>query len=336
MKQYKCNSIVLGGTFDLLHDGHKGLIDFAFRNGEKVCIGVCSDNFAFKKLGKDLIQKHKERKKALEAYLKSKGVLSRASIITLSNIYGNTLRDLSLDAILVTKDTLKGALKINDARERRNLIKLKIMVFPYVKASDGKAISSSRIRSGIIDRSGNVYWDELKNRHFVLPDNLRPLLAKPFGKIYKNYESYQKNSINSKPLICVGDETVRTFLRSNVSPSLSIVDFLINRKKIVNNFEDLGFRTKPTYYQVQNPPGKISFYLIKEIYNNIGKTNDCFVIKVFGEEDLAVLPVCLLAPLGAKIIYGLRGKGLVEVIVSEERKTELLKLLKRFTIEKFS
>lgn len=87
---------------------------------------------------------------------------------------------------------------------------------------------------------------------------------------------------------------------------------------------------------MQNPPGKISFYLIKEIYNNIGKTNDCFVIKVFGEEDLAVLPVCLLAPLGAKIIYGLRGKGLVEVIVSEERKTELLKLLKRFTIEKFS
>ena len=54
-------------------------------------------------------------------------------------------------------------------------------------------------------------------------------------------------------------------------------------------------------------------------------------IRIFvrGEEDLATLPVILLAPLGAVVLYGQPDEGVVLVKVTKEKKRELRALFEK-------
>ena len=46
MSKYKRGAV--GGTFDILHIGHKHLLETTFRISDEVIIGVSSDNFVNK------------------------------------------------------------------------------------------------------------------------------------------------------------------------------------------------------------------------------------------------------------------------------------------------
>lgn len=55
------------------------------------------------------------------------------------------------------------------------------------------------------------------------------------------------------------------------------------------------------------------------------------LLLVDGEEDLLALPAIVHAPIGGVVYYGQPQQGLVEVMVTEEKKREVLALLKQFT-----
>lgn len=66
----------------------------------------------------------------------------------------------SLEAIVVSEETYKGALIVNRAREEKGLKPLDIVTIPIIKSYLGDKISSSLIRAGLIDPFGRpLHWE---------------------------------------------------------------------------------------------------------------------------------------------------------------------------------
>lgn len=155
----KYDKVVVGGTFDHLHDGHKSLLSKAFEMGDRVLIGIVSGPLELKKDAAG-IRPLSERMSDLESYLRTKGWTARAEIVTISDPIGPAADDEDLEAIVVTEETRSRAEKINDLRVENGLNELDIMEVPLIPADDGRPISSIRIRYGEIDEHGDVIRDE--------------------------------------------------------------------------------------------------------------------------------------------------------------------------------
>lgn len=332
--RFKFRHLAVGGTFDLLHKGHKSLLEFAFKNTQKVSIGITSDEMASLN-GKSEVANLSTRKEELENFLEDKGLKGRYQIIVIDDVYGTTISDRSIEALVLTKETLKGGSLINQKRHEIGLSPIALIKFPMILADDGKPISTSRIRKSLIDRKGFVYFKFLsKPKRFLLPTELRSELSKVHGQLINEYRFFRHGKFSDGLMITVGDEITKNFVQSGRLPDLSIVDFRINRKKVFSNLTDLGFSQDQRSLSVRNDPGTIDKSLIKAVHSFFTKKKNCSVIKVEGEEDLAVLPVVLLAPLRTRVFYGQPNQGLVLVDVTEAKKAEFLKILKRFHINR--
>lgn len=322
--KYKYDHVACGGTFDLLHKGHTTLLDRAFKIGKQVSIGITTDLFC-KEIGKIPYESAQVRRKNLINYLKSNRFEKRAKIVWLNDIYGTTDKDKTLEAIVVSKETVEGARKINEKRSKSKLKKLQLVICPQVLAQDGKKISTGRIRSGEISSAGQNYKQlllKIAGRRFN--NQTRTNLKKPFGKII----SITKNTKFEKPIIAVGDVSVKNLIKNHISPDISIVDFFVNRKRLFKNLQDLGFLQHNPDYVVANIPGQISKDLVETIQKVIKNTRPNQIILVNGEEDLAFIPALLLSPIPATIVYGQPDKGLVRVDVTPQAKDRLCSLLR--------
>lgn len=152
----KFRKVAAGGTFDEFHRGHRVLLIKAFEVGEFVLIGLCTDEFV-KKMGKPHVTApYEERLKELCAFLKSLSVSNKAEIVPLNDPYGNTLTDRCIKALVVSEETEKTAIKINQKRSEAQLPPLKIITISMVPAENSKPISTTRIREGEIDREGHL------------------------------------------------------------------------------------------------------------------------------------------------------------------------------------
>ena len=142
-------SVAIGGTFDILHDGHKALLNKAHTLGD-VVIGLVSDEMAQRKAG--LTNTYDTRKKKVGSYIKAL-TGTDPEIVTLNDPYGPTLQQ-KFDYIVVSPDTLRTAKEINVLRSQRGLPAITIVCVDFVLAKDGRPISSTRIRRGEIDDHG--------------------------------------------------------------------------------------------------------------------------------------------------------------------------------------
>jgi len=151
----KYKKIVVGGTFDYLHKGHRAILAKAFELGERVLIGICSDEM---ELVKDSagIQPLDVRRRSLEEVLHSRGWLERAEIQVISDPFGPAASDAELQVIVVSPETRPRAEELNRLRASRGLSTLEIVEIPFVLAEDGTPISSIRIRYGEMDSRGRV------------------------------------------------------------------------------------------------------------------------------------------------------------------------------------
>ncbi|MDG6257773.1 MAG: phosphopantetheine adenylyltransferase [Methanomicrobiaceae archaeon] len=148
--------VMVGGTFDPLHDGHKKLIERSFSlagDGGTVIVGLTTDAFAGKK--SHAITPYEQRREELVAYIKSSNFSADWIIEPLSDRYGPSL-NADFDALVVSEETFPVALDINRKRTERGKKKVDIHQVSCVLAEDGRWISSTRIYRGEIDRHGHL------------------------------------------------------------------------------------------------------------------------------------------------------------------------------------
>ncbi|KAL2610798.1 hypothetical protein R1flu_022490 [Riccia fluitans] len=148
LSSYK--AVVLGGTFDRLHDGHRLLLKAAADAAkERVLVGISDGPMLEKKELKHFIQPLEVRKKAVEVYLKSIKPTLEVQTEAIFDAFGPSIVDKGLDAIVVSKETIAGGEAVNRRRKERGLSQLKVIVVDLVLNSDGdgeEKLSSTELR----------------------------------------------------------------------------------------------------------------------------------------------------------------------------------------------
>jgi pantetheine-phosphate adenylyltransferase len=148
--------VMVGGTFDPLHDGHKQLLNRSFElagPSGHVLIGLTTDVFASRKVHP--IRPFAERKSDLERYIAGKNYPVDWMIEPLNDRFGSAI-DSDFDAIVVSEETLPVAVEINKIRRGKGRKKVDIHQISCVLAEDGRWISSTRIYRGEIDVHGHI------------------------------------------------------------------------------------------------------------------------------------------------------------------------------------
>lgn len=158
MTRRKFDLVATGGTFDELHIGHLALLSKAFEVGDKVVIGVSSDDFAtrVKRKGK-LNHTYELRVKNLHATIEKRfGRQVKYTVAKLDNEFGPIVTEGPVNALVASSETARKGKEINDIRRINGLKPISIIAVDILKAEDGGPISSTRIRAGEIDSVGKI------------------------------------------------------------------------------------------------------------------------------------------------------------------------------------
>ncbi len=145
----------MGGTFDVLHRGHRLLLDTAFKDPQHhVFIGVTDDAFAAR--GRDRkVRTAEARVAALRAFLDTRGYGDRAEVAVIHDVFGRALEPL-FTRIVVTRETAGGAAAINAERAGRGVAPLEVVFAPYALADDGLPVKATRVARGEVDADGRL------------------------------------------------------------------------------------------------------------------------------------------------------------------------------------
>jgi pantetheine-phosphate adenylyltransferase len=152
--------VTVGGTFDVLHKGHWFLLEEAFSLADRVLVGLVTDGFVGRMSKGHPVDCYAKRLEFLEGFLGERGLLGRAEVVPIDDVYGPTVGDQPLadviDGVLVSEETEAGAEEINRRRVGEGRKPLLIIVVSMVLAEDGVPISSTRIRRQEVDRYGRL------------------------------------------------------------------------------------------------------------------------------------------------------------------------------------
>ena len=144
--------IATGGTFDILHDGHRALLDAAFAGDpESVLIGMTTDRFA--RETRSAVNPYAVRERNLVRHLRSGGRRSFA-LEPIDDAFGPADDRADLDVLVVSAERAPVGQALNEARVAKGLRPLEVRVVPMVLAQDGLPGQARRIRAGTIDRHG--------------------------------------------------------------------------------------------------------------------------------------------------------------------------------------
>jgi len=149
-------TVAVGGTFDEFHKGHRILLEVAFEIGDSVIVGLVTDDFAQKMKKPHEIAPFAVRLEELRAFLRRHDWLNRVEVVPLYDLYGPASTSTSIEAIVVSQETLPGAHRINRKRRINGLPALEVITINMVLAENQNPISTTGIRRLEMDREGHL------------------------------------------------------------------------------------------------------------------------------------------------------------------------------------
>ncbi|QOJ78132.1 pantetheine-phosphate adenylyltransferase [Infirmifilum lucidum] len=135
-----CRRGVVGGTFSLLHEGHKHLLSSAARLSETLLVGITSDKFASRK--RHPVEPFTERASAVLNYLTKYDPELKVEIVEIGDVYGSAVDDALADCIFISEETVYGAFLINTLRRIKGLPPLRVYAVEILTV-DGVKLSST-------------------------------------------------------------------------------------------------------------------------------------------------------------------------------------------------
>ena len=157
----------------------------------------------------------------------------------------------------------------------------------------------------------------------TLPEEHRKLFKEPFGDLHRNIHEILPLLAN-QIVYSVGDVVTHNLQNAGITPDVAIIDGFTMRSPCSTQPSPKG-----SCIRVKNPAGTLTEDLIHAVNNAIASPPVTIVVE--GEEDLAVIPVVMAAPLGAIVLYGQPHKGVVLRRVTPEAKLVARQFLERFT-----
>ncbi len=290
--QYK--KVALGGTFDHFHIGHRAFFAFAFDHADHVVVGVTHPKLTQRKKYAQAIESYEMRVQTLHTYFREQKYRGRYTVVPLDDVYGTTIADSTIEAIIVTPMTQKGAVQIHAKRREKKLPELPVHVCEMIRDENGEYVSSTRIREGNVNREGKVYRNLLNTN---LQINLeQKMLTRNVGAKYVNTLMLEHMRWDTKlPIVVVGDVVTQTCIDAHIPFSLAYVDGYTKREQfpLPKNVE------KET---LTHPAGTVQSKTFDHIQTHMFDSEKIF--RVQGEEDLIALEAVLALPLGSTVIYG--------------------------------
>lgn len=173
-------------------------------------------------------------------------------------------------------------------------------------------------------------------RALRLPDRLRQRLARPtFGKLFEGSEPFTTAKqvaaylMECDKVIGVGDVICQTLEVVGAVPHVCVIDGRTRRR-----FSGywVGEENFDRVVKVRNPRSHITedaYEAIKEAIKAAGEGERTLIL-VEGEEDLLALPAFAEAPNGYCVVFGVPGKGVMAIEVSDEVRELAREILSEF------
>lgn len=163
--------------------------------------------------------------------------------------------------------------------------------------------------------------------HLALPETAREAMRKPLGPVIAG-SALAGHVRPTETIITVGDMVTLTLADAGYPVALAVFDYVTKRDDR-QDFRERLERLSGERARARNPPATITKELWDALEAAIVKVGSGkrVLLEVVGEEDLAAIPAILLAPDGAKVLYGMPDRGIVVVTVDKRRRRMARRLL---------
>jgi uncharacterized protein (UPF0218 family) len=156
----------------------------------------------------------------------------------------------------------------------------------------------------------------------TLPQDARGAFKEPLGPVYEDAEGLLADA--GGPIVAVGDVVTYHLVNAGAPPDVAVVDGKTERTAVTEEVAG-GLPDADREVAVESDAATISAELLTALVDAI-RADGSTLVRVTGEEDLATLPAVLVAPVGASVVYGQPGEGMVLANVTSERRERVREL----------
>ncbi|XP_056008258.1 bifunctional coenzyme A synthase-like isoform X2 [Ostrea edulis] len=148
--------VVLGGTFDRLHVGHKILLgEGCLLADDGLTVGVTTGEMNLKKSLPELMQPTADRIHSVVQFIETVKPQIVHRVVPITDMFGPTITDPDLECIIVSAETMKGGQIVNQERQKKSYKELDVHTIDLVQdlchgQYEEAKVSSSSLRKRLL------------------------------------------------------------------------------------------------------------------------------------------------------------------------------------------